>query len=361
MRPTTKDLARAAGVSLATIDRVLNGRPGVREETAQAVGRAIDELGFVRNLSAANLARGRSYRFVFLLPRHGDQFLEALVERIEEAREGVAGDAILVRHLRVLDEDPHQTARIIAEQSPDMIDGLAIMAPESPQVRDAINRLIERGVEVVQFVSAQSLERRIDFVGIDNHAAGATAARLLGRFAGAARGKVLVVAETMNARDSLERRRGFDGVLTAGYPDLVALPSLETHGDAERARRVVRNVVTSHPEIVAAYILSSEARAPLEALRELCDLSRIVVVTHERTRYTEAGLASGDIDVVIAQDPGHLVRSAIRLLRARSDDREPIASQERVRIDILIKENLGASDASAVRADSDPATPARPP
>jgi LacI family transcriptional regulator len=348
MRPTTKDLARAAGVSLATIDRVLNGRPGVREETVKAVNQAIDALGFVRNLSAANLARGKTYRFVFLLPRQGDQFLEALVERIEEARDGVVGDSILVRHMQALPADPHQAARVITEQAPESVDGVAIMAPESPQVRDAINRLIERGVGVVQLVSAQSLARRIDFVGIDNCAAGATAARLLGCFAGAIRGEVLVVAETMNARDSLERRLGFDRVLTRDYPGLTALPSLETHGDPDRTRRIVRNAVMSHPNIIAAYILSSEARAPLEALREICDLRTVVVIAHERTRYTEACLASGDIDVVIAQDPGHLVRSAIRLLRARCDNRDPIASQEQVRIDILIKENVrNGNDAAA--------------
>lgn len=341
MRPTTKDLARAAGVSLATVDRVLNGRSGVREETVRAVTQAIDEIGFVRNLSAANLARGRSYRFLFLLPRHGDQFVQALIDRIGEARTGVMGDSIVVSHLRALDEDPHQIARVVAEQTPESVDGVAIMAPESPQVRDAIERLIERGVEVVQLVSAQSLERRIDFVGIDNRAAGATAGRLLGRFAGAARGKVLVVGETMHARDSLDRRLGFDRVLTGSYPHLEALPSVETHGDAARARRVVGNAVATHRDIVAAYILSSEARAPLDALRAVRDLRQLVVIAHERTPCTEAGLAAGDLDAVIAQDPGHLVRSSIRLLRARADGREPIASQEQVRIEILITENLG--------------------
>ncbi|MEO0363356.1 MAG: LacI family DNA-binding transcriptional regulator, partial [Pseudomonadota bacterium] len=63
MRPTTRDLAREAGVSLATVDRVLNGRPGVREATVEAVNAAIERLGYVRNQSAANLARGRTYRF----------------------------------------------------------------------------------------------------------------------------------------------------------------------------------------------------------------------------------------------------------------------------------------------------------
>ena len=79
MRPTSKDLARAAGVSLATVDRVLNGRAGVRQPTVDAVNEAIARIGFVRNLSAANLARRRTYRFEYLLPRHGDQFIETVV------------------------------------------------------------------------------------------------------------------------------------------------------------------------------------------------------------------------------------------------------------------------------------------
>ena len=59
MRPTTKDLAKAAGVSLATVDRVLNGRSGVRKKTVDAVNCAIQEIGFERNQVAATLARKR--------------------------------------------------------------------------------------------------------------------------------------------------------------------------------------------------------------------------------------------------------------------------------------------------------------
>jgi LacI family transcriptional regulator len=51
-RATVHDVARAAGVSLATVDRVLNGRPGVRAATAEKVEAAIAEIGFQRDLSA---------------------------------------------------------------------------------------------------------------------------------------------------------------------------------------------------------------------------------------------------------------------------------------------------------------------
>lgn len=339
MRPTTKDLAKAAGVSLATVDRVLNDRIGVREDTVRRVTEAIEKIGFIRNLSAANLARSKSYRFVFLLPRSGDQFLSALIDRIDEANLAFAAEATRAEVVQIHESDPHQIANFLEGLDPTALDGVAIMAPESPQVRDAKARLGQRGVEAVSFISGQ-ITADEDFVGIDNHAAGATAGRLMGRFSGQAPGKILVVAETMHARDSLERRLGFDEVINADYPHLTVLPSLETRGEAERTDRIIRTTFARNPDISGIYILSSEARLPLETVTQITDGGRPVIIAHERTQFTEAALLSRRIDALITQDPGHLVRSAIRILRARCDRREVLASQEKIRIEILIAENL---------------------
>lgn len=341
MRPTTKDLAKAAGVSLATVDRVLNNRPGVRKKTVAAVNEAIERIGFIRNQQAANLARNRTYRFEFLLPKNGHEFLASVIERIEEANAAYRAEAVDIGYRMVLESDPHQISALISRIGPDHLDGVAIMAPESPQVRDAMMRLMDRGVKVVQFVSGQHGLEPNDFVGVDNHAAGATAGRLIGRFVGERAGKVLVISETMNSLDSAERRHGFDSVVIGDYPSLGALPSLETHGDPERTRMVVHNAFANYPDIVAAYVVSSEARPALEAIAALGGTRALVIVAHERTRFTERMLRDGTLDAVIAQNPGHLVRSAIRVLRARTDGRAPLASQDRVRIEILMKENLG--------------------
>lgn len=341
MRPTTKDLAKAAGVSLATVDRVLNDRPGVRGKTVERVNRAIAEIGFVRNLSAANLARRREYRFAFVLPRAGDQFLAEIRARIAEAGEAFAADMIHSRVIAVDETDPRGIVAVLNDLDAQVCDGVAIMAPQTPQLRDALRRLQQRGVHVISFVSDPSGGTdAMDFVGIDNRAAGATAGQLIGRFAGARKGRVLVVAETLQARDSLHRRLGFDAVLRRGFPDLQALPTLETHGDAVRARRVIARVLETVPDIVAAYVLSSEARDPLEAICAGPAPRDMVRVLHERTPFTETALLDGTADAVIAQNPGHLVRSALRILRARCDGRSTLASQEKIRIEILIRENL---------------------
>ena len=340
MRPTTKDLAIAAGVSLATVDRVLNDRSGVRVDTVNRVNQAIEKLGFSRNLIAANLARNKNYRFLFLLSRTGDQFLSGLANRIGEANLAFAAEMMRADVTYIPENDPHQIANLLSRLDHEQVDGVAIMAPESPQVRDAKARLAERGIATVSFISGRITSDHDDFVGIDNHAAGATAGRLMGRFLPERRGKILIVAETMSSRDSLERRLGFDEVINADFPDLTILPSLETHGDADRAEKIMRNSIAGHRDVVGIYIISSEARIPLERLAHIVNVPKPIVIAHERTAFTEAGLRSNLIDALITQDTGHLVRSAIRVLRARVDRREILASQERIRTEILVKDNL---------------------
>lgn len=340
MRPTTKDLAKAAGVSLATVDRVLNDRAGVRQDTVDRVNQAIEKLGFSRNMVAANLARGKDYRFLFLLPRTGDQFLAEVIARTHESNLAFAAEMMRAEVMQIHESDPHQIANYLGSLEPGSVDGVALMAPESPQVRDAKARLAQRGIEAVSFISGQTSADAEDFVGIDNHAAGATAGRLMGRFSQHQPGKILVIAETMHARDSLERRLGFDEVINADYPHLTVLPSLETYGDPDRTDRIVRGSFASHRDIAGIYVLGSEARVPLAVVTGIAAADHPVIIAHERTPFTEAALTAQRIDALITQDPGHLVRSAIRILRARCDRREVLASQEKIRIEILLRENM---------------------
>ena len=82
-------------------------------------------------------------------------------------------------------------------------------------------------------------------------------------------------------------------------------------------------------------------RAVLFALREIGqNTSKPIVIAHELTPHTRTALQSGLIEAVLNQDAGHEVRSAIRVLKARADGIGVIEAQERIRIDIFIKDNL---------------------
>lgn len=339
-KPTTRDVARVAGVSLATVDRVLNARSGVRQKTIDKVNKAIKDIDFVRDLSAANLARRKEYRLVFILPDRDDEFVYMIRDAIDEANNTMLHERIRLRILSVPAHDPYGILQEMNKLSPGNVDGVAIMAPETPQVRDAIMRLKEMGIPVVAFVSNQPNAECDHFVGINNVAAGRTAATLIGRFSGGKSGRVLVVSETMQARDSLERRLGFDSVLSEKWPELLASPSLETHNDISRIQSAISSVMGAKQPVLAIYLMSSDMNEVISTLESTGKSAGIVVIAHELTAHTREGLEAGFLDAVITQDVGHLVRSALRVLKARVDGLPVVASQERIRIEIIMRENM---------------------
>jgi LacI family transcriptional regulator len=339
VRPTVNDIARAAGVSLATVDRVLNDRPGVRPAKMQAVQDAILRLGYVRDMAAANLARGRNYRMAFVLPDSDGQFVRTLIESVRLAELQVdARTSILVR--RYPPDDPHAIAAVLAALPDDGVAGVALMAPETPVVRDAVRALRARGVRVVALASDLPNTERDRFVGIDNIAAGRTAGVLMGRFLGGGPGQVVVIGESMLLRDSLERRLGFDLVLQENFPRLTALQTLETHGRRAELRDVLRAALAHAPGVRGIYLLGAGHRALSEALADMGLAGQLTVIGHELTPHARAALEAGTMDAVIMQNVGHVVRSALRVLRAMTD-RAPIdEGQEQIRIEIVMHENL---------------------
>ncbi|PZQ99870.1 MAG: LacI family transcriptional regulator [Cereibacter sphaeroides] len=339
-RPTVNDLAREAGVSLATVDRVLNDRPGVRAKTIQAVQDAIARIGYVRDVAAANLARQRDYRLAFVLPDRDSQFNQTLLDALAEAhrQSATARTDVLLR--RFPPEDPHALAGILAALPGEGVGGVAVMAPETPILRDAIRGLRQKGIAVLALVSDLPNTERDHFVGIDNSAAGRTAAVLTGRFLGRGPAQVLVIADSMLLRESVERRLGFDALMQSRFPQIEVLPSIEAHGQPATLCAALGESFARHPDIRAVYNLGAGQRALTRCLAEMGLTGHCIVIGHELTPHARESLKSGAMDAVITQNVGHVVRSALRVLRAKID-RVPIdSSQEQIRIEIVIGENL---------------------
>ncbi len=338
MRPTVNDIAREAGVSLATVDRVLNARPGVRDKTVTAVNAAIAKLGYVRDLTAANLARSRSYRMAVLLPDTESQFVQSLARALTEAGQVAATSRIEVRLHRFPAEDPHALAALLGALPGRGYAGVALMAQETPVLRDAVRTLRAAGLPVIALVS--DLAHTDHFIGTDNLAAGRTAGVLMGRFLGGGPGQVMVLGSSLLARDMVERRRGFDEVMLRDFPGLDPLPSLETHGSGAVLRQVVAERLANTPGVRGIYAMGDGHRALTQVLGELGLSGRLTVICHELTPHMRHALEGGEVTAVITQNLGHLARSTLRVLRAKADNLPLDAGQEQIRIEIVLRENL---------------------
>ncbi|KIN63503.1 Transcriptional regulator, LacI family [Sulfitobacter noctilucicola] len=338
--PTINDIARVAEVSLATVDRVLNARPGVREVTVKKVNNAIAQLGYVRDTAAANLARGRIYNFTFILPSNENEFLSLLETQIRMLDSSMRHERTKLTFVRVAAFDPIALAQAIDAIDPASVDGVAIFGPETPSVRDSVAHLKAHGVTVVSLVADIPSSERDNYIGVDNIAAGRTAAQLLGRFLGRKQGKILVLTGSMLARDHLERRLGFDEVMGRDFPDLEVLASLEGRDDPELIQRLLPEAFVANHDVIGVYSSAAGNDGLLRYFETHPDIPRPVVVAHELTPLSRSALAQGRFDAVISQDAGHLVRSAVRIMRANTDGMPINLAQERIRIDVYLKENM---------------------
>jgi LacI family transcriptional regulator len=335
--PTLRDVARHADVSLATADRVVNRRSGVRQNTIERVEAAVRELGFQRHPGAAVLARRAGFRVVAVLPRLTNPFVARLAEEL--------GEACRIEGLRrlnlVMEEvDGFSPDLLVAavQRAAETADGIIAMGLDDAAVGATIDAATGRGVPVVTLVSDVPGSARHRYVGIDNKAAGRVAASLIGRFSGSGSGAVLVVLGSSNLRDHRDRLDGFRTVLAEGFPTLQVCGVVEGQDDVDRTREAVRRALASQDPPGAVYSAGAGVSGLAAAIAEAG--IHPVVVAHELTAETRPLLEAGAIDALIVQDPGHEARSAVRILMAALAGTAVNDDQERIRIEILLRDNL---------------------
>lgn len=338
-RASLHDVARTAGVSLATVDRVLHGRAGVRARTVERVNAAVEQLGYRPDPAAARLARKRSARLVFVLPAGTNSFVALLNQQVQAVAPWLAeqrADAV-VQTVDVF-SPPDLAQHLNGLQG--RFDAVIVMALDHPQVRAAIDDLVAHGTVVVTLVSDVPGSGRSHFVGIDNVAAGRTAATLLGRFVGPRPGRIGIVMGSRALRDHAERLFGFEQVMASEHPHLTLLPAIEGQDRSDRTEPLVARLLKKEPELAGLYSIGAGNRGIQAALAASGRTRHVAWVCHELTPHARRALLDGVADAVINQDAGHEVRSACRLALAALSGERVLPDQERIRIDVFLKDNL---------------------
>jgi LacI family transcriptional regulator len=311
----------------------------VRKVTVERVEAAIRQLNYQPDRLAARLARSRDYRFCFVLPTGNNTFMVQLGEEVRAAAERMAPERVVI-DMRLTDVFDGNVLAQTLDQIGDIYDGVAVVALDHPSVREAIGGLSQRGVTVVTLVSDVPGSKRVHYAGIDNTSAGRTAASLMGKFLGGRRGEVGLIAGSLALRDHIERQFGFEQIMTHEYPHLEILPVREGRDDWQRVEEVTAQLLKEHPGLIGIYNAGGGTRGIIVALEKAKRERDIVFIAHELTNHARKALIRGTVDAIINQDAGHEVRSAVRVLLAKADNAPLIEAQERIRIDIFLRDNL---------------------
>ena len=198
--PTLRDVARAAGVSVPTVSKVLNGRDDVSPATRERVHEATAQIGYRRAPSAAVDALIAEQLVDLVLPAVGDSWASALIGGVER----VAADSGLDLVIIMVRKDKGQR-RSWVERLVDHRSRGALIAVEQPTVAE--RRLLDRArIPLVLVDPAGTPDRSTPSVGVSNWAGGHDAANLLIEYGHTSFG---VIAGDTHSLNSRERAAGF--------------------------------------------------------------------------------------------------------------------------------------------------------
>jgi len=339
-RSRIPDIAREAGVSTATVDRVLHGRVPVKPATAQRVLKAAAELRYLPDADLWRSLRPPPMSLVFLLPAGTNRYLRMLGDSIAGAHDALVPYHVQCRVHYIDSFDPARVAAALRRHARDA-QGLAFMALEHPRVRDAVDELTERGVHVLTLISDLAQSRREAYVGMDNRAAGRTAATLIGRFLGPRTGSVAMIAGSLAYRGHEEREMGFLRLMQEAFPALKVVGVREGLDDADTNHRLTVGLLKQYPDLMGRYKIGRGAEGGGRALKaHRREPQSTVFVAHGLTPDTRALLIDGTLDAVITQHPQTVLLNAVRIFTNLRDGRSANAGVEPVRISIVLRENL---------------------
>ncbi|HEV7575212.1 MAG TPA: LacI family DNA-binding transcriptional regulator, partial [Caldimonas sp.] len=300
--PTIAEIARIAGVGTATVDRVLNRRPGVNADTVQRVLHAVSELGAPQQPGRPR--RGENFRFAFVLPAEESPFI-GLVDRqfAQSAPDFRHGHITEVTH-RIEAGDPARFAAELAQV--DSCQGIALLAPDLPPIKLAINELVRSGVHVVTLFSDVAGSMRSTSVGADNRAAGRTAGLLLARMAQSdGRDTLLLASQATRLSAEIERRIGFAQVLEERFPKLRMLRVPDLPASDAAARRALARFLQKGVDparVAGLYNVGSGSVGMARALADAELADAVAVVAHDLTDQHRALLSSGGFSYLLTQD-----------------------------------------------------------
>lgn len=306
-----KDIARALGISIGTVDRAIHGRGGINAITKDRVLKMAQTLGYRPNLAARYLKAPRQVRVSVNLPARIASFFDAVRTGIRDASSPFqAGVDLQFRTHAALGEGDEELFREALEDSSKGI----IIAPGHPaQLKTWIRRAAQRRIPVVCVSTDAPGTERLTSISADPFVSGAMVAELL-HLTVREKGTVGVFTGDLSTIDHSEKVRGFKQSLSRLNGSLTLSGVIETHDDEGAAYNQTRKLLARDSSLKALYVSTANSITVMQALEEVDPERRIAVVTTDLFTQLVPFLKSGRILATIYQRPEAQGRMAFEAL-----------------------------------------------
>ncbi|MER9182088.1 LacI family DNA-binding transcriptional regulator [Mesorhizobium sp. M0767] len=340
-RPTIADLAREARVSVATVDRVLNARHPVREETARRVHDAAHAIGY----HAAGLIKQRlrrdlpCYRLGFILRKPAQHFYQDFAREVEAS----VNLAQSFHGIPLIQFAPsHMPSDLIAplKDLGARCHAIAMVAPDHPKITAAVEDLKAKGIPVFSLLSDFAAGVRQGYIGLNNRKVRRTAAWKVSKVAKRP-GKVAVFVGSHRFQGHELRDVGFRSYCRENAPTFEVLDPLVNLEKRQVTYEATLDLMQREPELVGFYVAGGGMEGAISAVREEGKSRDLVAIVNEITPESRAALADNIITMAVATPMRRLSQELITLMtRAIETGTAETPGQTFLPFDIHLPENI---------------------
>lgn len=334
-KPNFRKIAELAGVSVSTVDRVLNHRGGVsdaRHQRVVTVARSLD----VGRILPQGVRGSLHFDVIRTQDDYGTEYYQRLERALESSARSLKNTIQLHRSIWPSADLSELVTFIRAARH--RRHGLLVITRDSPEIRQALAALDPDKVPVVLMNSRISGAEMFPYVGIDHVSAGRTAGWMMGR-AIQRPGRVLLVTGATVYTAHRERANGFIEVLCRDFPHLQLEGPHDMGDDPEHARQWVVAHLQGEQPLLGVYNTGSGSAGVVRALESATMSERPFWIGHEATQQHARLIEQGWISLLIDQDPETQAMSALQYLIHRyGEDQAPVRLQ--TTFHLVTRENL---------------------
>ncbi|WP_085902886.1 LacI family DNA-binding transcriptional regulator [Kiloniella majae] len=304
-----KSIAYQAGLSLATVDRVVHKRGNAKQETVLRVQEAIRELEKQRQTAQQ---AGKAFILDVIMEAPG-RFSKEVQKSFEKEMSGMRPASFRCRfHLNEI-MTVSQILALLNKIRQRGSHGLILKVPDLPEINQAVQRIVAAGIPVVSFVTDIPQSNRLAYIGMNNYKSGQTAGYLMKKFLGNRSGQILLTLSRDVFQGEEERESGFKSVFSDTPNQITILRLSEGRGDDTATKELAFELLSREKNILAVYSAGGGNKAILESLgktKQPCQF----FIAHDLDRDNVRLLQQGKISLVIYHNLRQDARRACQLI-----------------------------------------------
>ncbi len=320
-RPTIRDVAREANVSVSTVDRALNGRMAVRDDTLRKIAEAAHRVGYhARGLFDHRLVEMvPEMRLGFFLLKEKQEFYKNFRREIERAvasRTDIRG-TVDIRFSQ--SQSPEEFATILRGLGA-RSDAIAGIAVNHQMLDRVVEDLRAEGVPTFSLLNDFAQGIRRNYIGLNNMKVGRQAAWMITKTCPIP-GKLAIFVGGNRWHGHDLREVGFRAFVRENAPAFTVLDTLVNLETRQLTYEATLDLLIRHPDLRGIYVAGGGMEGAIAAMRETRDPGEIALVVNEVTSESRAALLDGYLRMVIATPLAELCEAVVDLMiKSRAGD-----------------------------------------